>query len=120
MVRFSKPPLASLGHCLVTASVKRRQSGCRVAMLISPEILQSLKGRRSLTMRKATSWYALLRVYHGFDGVTEPIMYHNDRSVNRGEPDVSCNQQVRCTTITRRKPEGQQAVRHLRSTEETG
>lgn len=120
MVRFSKPPLASLGHCLVTVSVKRRQSGCRVAMLISSEILQSLKGRRSLAMRKATSWYALVRVYHGFNGVSEPIMYHNDRSVNRGEPDVSCNRQVRCTTITRRKPEGQQAVRHLRSTEETG
>jgi len=90
MARFSKPPLASLGHCLVTASVKRRQSGCRVAMLISPEILQRLKGRRSLAMRKATSRYALLRVYRGFDGVTEPIMYHNDRTVNRGEPDVSC------------------------------
>ena len=90
MARFSKPPLASLGHCLVTASVKRRQSGCRVAMLISPEILQSLKGRRSLSMRKATSRYALMRVYCDFDGVTEPIMYHNDRAVNRGEPDVSC------------------------------
>ena len=90
MARFSKPPLASLGHCLVTASVKRRQSGCRVAMLISLESLQSLKGRRSLSMRKATSRYALLRVYRGFDGVTEPIMYYNDRSVNRGEPDVSC------------------------------
>ena len=69
MARFSKPPLASLGHCLVTASVKRRQSGCRVAMLISPEILQSLKGRRNLSMRKATSRYALMRVYRGFDGV---------------------------------------------------
>ena len=89
MARFSKPPLASLEHCLVTASVKRRQSGCRVAMLISPESLQSLKGRRSLSMRKATSRYALLRVYRGFDGVAEPIMYYNDRSVNRGEPDVS-------------------------------
>ena len=89
MARFSKPPLASLGHCLVTASVKRRQSGCRGAMLISPESLQSLKGRRSLTMRKATSRYALLRVYRGFDGVTEPIMYYNDRSAGRGEPDVS-------------------------------
>ena len=59
MVRSSKPPLASLGRCLVTASVKRRQSGCRVAMLVSPEILQRFKGRRSLTMRKATSRYAL-------------------------------------------------------------
>ena len=89
MAGFSKPPLASLGHCLVTASVKRRQLGCRVAMLISSESSQSLKGRRSLSMRKATSRYALLRVYRGFDGVTEPIMYYNDRSVNRGEPDVS-------------------------------
>ena len=59
MERFSKPPLASLGSCLVTASVKRRQLGCRVAMLISPESLQSLKGWRSLSMRKATSLYAL-------------------------------------------------------------
>ena len=90
MARFSKPPLASLGHCLVTASVKRRQLGCRVAMSESSEILQSLKGRRSLAMRKATSRYALMRVYCGFDGVTEPIMYHNDRVVNRGEPDISC------------------------------
>ena len=69
MARFSKPPLASLGHCLVTASVKRRQLGCRVAMSESSEILQSLKGRRSLAMRKATSRYALMRVYRGFDGV---------------------------------------------------
>jgi len=90
MARFSKPPLASLGHCLVTASVKRRQSGCRVAMLVSPEILQSFKGRRSLSIRKATSQYALTRVYCGFDGVTEPIMYYSGRAVNRGEPDVSC------------------------------
>ena len=86
----------------------------------SSEILQSLKGRRNLFMRKATSWYALPQVYRGFDGVTEPIMYYNDRSVNRGEPDVSCNQQVRRTTITRRKPKGQQAVRHPHSTVETG
>ena len=90
MVRFSKPPLASLGRCLVTASVKRRQLGCRVAMLVSPEILQSFKGRRSLSMRKATSQYALMRVYCGFDGVAEPIMYYNGRAVNRGEPAVSC------------------------------
>ena len=59
MVRPSKSPLASLGRWLVTAGVKRRQSGCRVAMLVSPEILQSLEGRRSLTMRKAISQYAL-------------------------------------------------------------
>ena len=59
MVRPSKPPLASLGRWLVTAGVKRRQSGCRVAMLVSPEILQCFKGRRSLSMRKATSRYAL-------------------------------------------------------------
>ena len=56
----------------------------------SSEILQSLKGRRSLAMRKATSRYALLRVYRGFDGVTEPIMYHNGRAVDKGEPDFSC------------------------------
>ena len=59
MVRLSKPPLASLGRCLVTAGVKRRQLGCRVAMLVSPESSQCLKGRRSLSMRKATSQYAL-------------------------------------------------------------
>ena len=59
-------------------------------MRISPEILQSLKGRRTLIMRKATSRYALVRVYRGFDGGTEPIMYHNGRAVNRGEPVASC------------------------------
>lgn len=59
MARFSKPPLASLGHYLVTVSVKRRQLECRVAMLISPEILQGLEGRRSLSMRKTTSQYAI-------------------------------------------------------------
>ena len=61
-VRSSKPLLASLERRPVTAVVKRRQSGCRVAMLISSEILQGLKGRRSSSMRKATSRYAIMRV----------------------------------------------------------
>ena len=57
--RCSEPPLASLERCLVTGKAKRRQSGNRVEMLLSFEILQSLKGRRSLSMRKATSQQTL-------------------------------------------------------------
>ena len=59
MARRSEPPLASLECCLVTGRAKRRQLGNRVAMLLSLEILQSFKGRRSLTMRKTTSQQAL-------------------------------------------------------------
>ena len=69
MARFSKQLFASLGCCLVAASAKRKQSGCRVATSVSSEILQSHKSRRSLVMRKATSRYAIMRVYCGIDGV---------------------------------------------------
>ena len=106
MARFSKPPLASLEHCLVTASVKRRQSGCRVAMLIQPRNFTESQRPTQFIHAEGNIMICVMRVYRGFGGVVEPIMYHNDRSVNRGEPDVSCNQQVRCTTITWRKPKG--------------
>lgn len=59
MARRSEPPLASLECWLVTDGAKRRQLGNRVVMLLSFEILQSLEGRRSLTMRKATSQQAI-------------------------------------------------------------
>ena len=90
MARFSKPPLASLGRCLVTASVKRRQLGNRVAMLLSFEILLYPMadafltcGRQHHIMRYASM------VWHG--GVKGPIMFHNDYSVNWGEPAFSCS-----------------------------
>lgn len=85
-VRPSESPLASLECCLVTGRAKRRQSGSRVAMLLSLEALQSLKGRRSLSKRKTTSWYAVPRVYYDFGGVRGPIMFHNDQLVNWREP----------------------------------
>ena len=60
-------------------------------MLLSPEILQSLRGRRSLAMRKAASRHAIARVCRGSGGVRGPIMFHYDYPVNWGEPVVSCN-----------------------------
>lgn len=56
MARCSEPPLESLECYLITGKAKRRQLGNRVEMLLSSKILQSLRGRRSLPMRKATSW----------------------------------------------------------------
>ena len=59
MARRSEPPLASLGCCLVTGKAKRRQLGSRVVKLLSIEISQRFKGRRSLPMRKATLQQAI-------------------------------------------------------------
>lgn len=59
MARRSEPPLASLECYLVTDKAKRRQLGNRVVKLLSSEILQRFKGRRTLSMRKATSQQTL-------------------------------------------------------------
>lgn len=60
-------------------------------MLLSPEISQSLRGRRSLSMRKVASRHAIARECRGSGGVGGPIMFHYDYPVNWGEPAVSCN-----------------------------
>ena len=88
--RRSEPPLASLGCCLVTDRIKRRQSGNRVEKLWSFEILQSLKGRRSLSMRKATSQYTLSEFAVALAESEGQSCFTMTQSVNWREPVISC------------------------------